>query len=142
MRKVLKTGSWCVNGFIMSIYQWRASTPLEDYHVNKIRMWIQVLGLSIEKQESRVSLTKICRGFSDYFEVDTIGGFNIHGMFKRILVSFHLKSLLPKKILIDLGEREVLVKFKYKRISFFFFALIVDSLAMVISIVRITLIIL
>lgn len=72
-----------------------------------------------------------------FFEVDDMRNFDLHGMFKRILVNFHLKTPLPKDMLVDLGDKEVLVRLK----GFQFFVIFVELLLMTSDTMRIIFII-
>lgn len=65
--------------------------PLKMIKFNMIKLRVQIFGIPIEKQ------SRIGKGFGECHEVDTVERFGLHGRFKRVLVSFNLKSPITKE---------------------------------------------
>lgn len=71
-------------------------------------MWVQVFLFPVEKHENCFILMSIGKVFGECFEVGNIVGFDIHGMFNRIIVNFQLKVPLTKEVLLNLGDEDIL----------------------------------
>ncbi|KAF5191991.1 Cysteine desulfurase mitochondrial-like [Thalictrum thalictroides] len=120
MKWVETNGPWYVHGNIIILIKWKSNTLLKEYSFNKIRIWVQIKGLPVEKYTKEV-LQRIGQGFGQVLHVDEQNLSDKKGKFGHFQVSFTIKSPLIKEVPVKLGGRVFTVKFKYEKLPIFNF---------------------